>query len=124
MIRRPPRSTLFPYTTLFRSTAFARFGRGISRFSELGGTIAITQASANVVGRKQATADCARFSVGDGKLFELVGIALVSVPRRAGLEIRGGRSFDLYGVANVATNVALVGAVARDQITRACLEID
>ena len=22
MIRRPPRSTLFPYTTLFRSTAF------------------------------------------------------------------------------------------------------
>src|SRR5258708_19278730 len=23
MIRRPPRSTLFPYTTLFRSTAFA-----------------------------------------------------------------------------------------------------
>src|SRR3712207_7246411 len=24
MIRRPPRSTLFPYTTLFRSMAFAR----------------------------------------------------------------------------------------------------
>src|SRR2546422_3191956 len=24
MIRRPPRSTLFPYTTLFRSTAFRR----------------------------------------------------------------------------------------------------
>src|SRR5258705_1652926 len=24
MIRRPPRSTLFPYTTLFRSAAFAR----------------------------------------------------------------------------------------------------
>src|SRR2546422_5530064 len=29
MIRRPPRSTLFPYTTLFRSrTAFGREGRG------------------------------------------------------------------------------------------------
>src|SRR2546422_4681832 len=26
MIRRPPRSTLFPYTTLFRSAAFARPG--------------------------------------------------------------------------------------------------
>src|SRR5260221_7611504 len=26
MIRRPPRSTLFPYTTLFRSTAKALFG--------------------------------------------------------------------------------------------------
>src|SRR3712207_8797005 len=25
MIRRPPRSTLFPYTTLFRSTSFAFF---------------------------------------------------------------------------------------------------
>src|SRR3712207_7676794 len=26
MIRRPPRSTLFPYTTLFRSWALGRFG--------------------------------------------------------------------------------------------------
>src|SRR5256885_10955540 len=26
MIRRPPRSTLFPYTTLFRSKALTRFG--------------------------------------------------------------------------------------------------
>src|SRR5438132_8911616 len=26
MIRRPPRSTLFPYTTLFRSSRAARFG--------------------------------------------------------------------------------------------------
>src|SRR3712207_7874515 len=28
MIRRPPRSTLFPYTTLFRSTVSAIAGRG------------------------------------------------------------------------------------------------
>src|SRR5689334_23658309 len=28
MIRRPPRSTLFPYTTLFRSPSAARRGRG------------------------------------------------------------------------------------------------
>src|SRR5260370_11521424 len=27
MIRRPPRSTLFPYTTLFRSQAFERYSR-------------------------------------------------------------------------------------------------
>src|SRR5439155_9835062 len=27
MIRRPPRSTLFPYTTLFRSTSCCWFGR-------------------------------------------------------------------------------------------------
>src|SRR2546430_3297006 len=29
MIRRPPRSTLFPYTTLFRSLPMMRFPRGI-----------------------------------------------------------------------------------------------
>src|SRR3989449_11343926 len=28
MIRRPPRSTLFPYTTLFRSRGLARLGNG------------------------------------------------------------------------------------------------
>src|SRR3712207_7505807 len=28
MIRRPPRSTLFPYTTLFRSRGVARLNRG------------------------------------------------------------------------------------------------
>src|SRR3712207_9180639 len=37
MIRRPPRSTLFPYTTLFRSELGARGGdgRGIERGDEL-----------------------------------------------------------------------------------------
>src|SRR3712207_9032949 len=33
MIRRPPRSTLFPYTTLFRSR---RMGRGIARHVAIG----------------------------------------------------------------------------------------
>src|SRR5256885_5925512 len=31
MIRRPPRSTLFPYTTLFRSRAHQRLGRSRHR---------------------------------------------------------------------------------------------
>src|SRR2546430_7674823 len=31
MIRRPPRSTLFPYTTLFRSPALSRQIRGLER---------------------------------------------------------------------------------------------
>src|SRR2546422_3041295 len=34
MIRRPPRSTLFPYTTLFRSR---RVGRGASAWTSRGG---------------------------------------------------------------------------------------
>src|SRR2546427_8728739 len=32
MIRRPPRSTLFPYTTLFRSLPARRLGQVIQRF--------------------------------------------------------------------------------------------
>src|SRR5438477_7062057 len=32
MIRRPPRSTLFPYTTLFRSLAFSHLGPLVRRF--------------------------------------------------------------------------------------------
>src|SRR2546429_1728874 len=32
MIRRPPRSTLFPYTTLFRSRISAFCGRGKNRY--------------------------------------------------------------------------------------------
>src|SRR3712207_8398816 len=33
MIRRPPRSTLFPYTTLFRSMAFAHVDDSVARLS-------------------------------------------------------------------------------------------
>src|SRR3712207_6832586 len=41
MIRRPPRSTLFPYTTLFRSTAarlFARAGHEVAVSNSRGGS--------------------------------------------------------------------------------------
>src|SRR3989442_4164061 len=37
MIRRPPRSTLFPYTTLFRSDSSARSSTPNSASSSLGG---------------------------------------------------------------------------------------
>src|SRR3712207_7032446 len=44
MIRRPPRSTLFPYTTLFRST----------RISESGGTITLRgKVKRNLLGKKR-----------------------------------------------------------------------
>src|SRR5258705_3478390 len=35
MIRRPPRSTLFPYTTLFRSCVFERSSRQVLHLSEV-----------------------------------------------------------------------------------------
>src|SRR3712207_6986116 len=34
MIRRPPRSTLFPYTTLFRSAQVRAFGRATGRLAK------------------------------------------------------------------------------------------
>src|SRR2546430_13062970 len=40
MIRRPPRSTLFPYTTLFRSDDHAHPEGGFHRLSESGGRCA------------------------------------------------------------------------------------
>src|SRR5689334_24406337 len=39
MIRRPPRSTLFPYTTLFRSGSRLAFGDGPHRFVENAGDV-------------------------------------------------------------------------------------
>src|SRR2546422_7176353 len=49
MIRRPPRSTLFPYTTLFRSLQRKRSGR--SRTG--GGGVAATRMM-SIIGRKNA----------------------------------------------------------------------
>src|SRR2546426_4718894 len=40
MIRRPPRSTLFPYTTLFRSQSSSRGGRSPMRATVLCSTVA------------------------------------------------------------------------------------
>src|SRR5258708_11589551 len=39
MIRRPPRSTLFPYTTLFRSALQRHFERGFERFRQAYGEL-------------------------------------------------------------------------------------
>src|SRR5260370_5250060 len=36
MIRRPPRSTLFPYTTLFRSMTAVQFQRPLARLKHVG----------------------------------------------------------------------------------------
>src|SRR2546425_11631451 len=62
MIRRPPRSTLFPYTTLFRSHPMAKVPRSLA-----GLTIAIT-GGARGIGRATARAllaQGARIAIGD-----------------------------------------------------------
>src|SRR5258705_4760892 len=56
MIRRPPRSTLFPYTTLFRSKRFLRdeSGRGVAEAVLATGIGLVIIPSVNEVGVKLA----------------------------------------------------------------------
>src|SRR2546422_2234825 len=44
MIRRPPRSTLFPYTTLFRSDFLALVGDAADGYPGIPGIVAVTAA--------------------------------------------------------------------------------
>src|SRR2546426_8143446 len=50
MIRRPPRSTLFPYTTLFRSAVVLDGDKHIQAFADLGGV-----AGAGAAGDRKST---------------------------------------------------------------------
>src|SRR3712207_7183380 len=44
MIRRPPRSTLFPYTTLFRSQSTVLVGQALGREDDARKLVAVTEA--------------------------------------------------------------------------------
>src|SRR2546428_7896390 len=55
MIRRPPRSTLFPYTTLFRSEPFHP-DRMASRILGMGDAVSLIEKAQEVVDRDQAEA--------------------------------------------------------------------
>src|SRR5260221_13348630 len=64
MIRRPPRSTLFPYTTLFRSIRLCRLTAGGR------------DAGAVVIGREGALADPAQLALGGSVLDEIECVGL------------------------------------------------
>src|SRR5262245_62650626 len=51
MIRRPPRSTLFPYTTLFRSKVCALFPVLARRLDQRGGTLSGGEQQMLAIGR-------------------------------------------------------------------------
>src|SRR2546430_9652992 len=53
MIRRPPRSTLFPYTTLFRSLGVAHVGQMREQLQAFDETLAGFQAAANAETRSE-----------------------------------------------------------------------
>src|SRR3712207_8845370 len=54
MIRRPPRSTLFPYTTLFRSDRFNRFTRSVALTGRSAGSLASARPRGKSISRGRA----------------------------------------------------------------------
>src|SRR5256885_4008268 len=57
MIRRPPRSTLFPYTTLFRSDQRVRAGQSLAARGRPRPQVAAAQARDRQAGRQDAGQD-------------------------------------------------------------------
>src|SRR2546426_8627394 len=75
MIRRPPRSTLFPYTTLFRSPAPRRHGRG--RGKDLLRVLEAGTQGGGALPRRQQVEPAARHRQGDRKSTRLNSSHLV-----------------------------------------------
>src|SRR3712207_7026349 len=78
MIRRPPRSTLFPYTTLFRSFSVAAAGAGSFTLET------------KRIGVRPALSP--RFSLGAGETRDVDVTVAAVVPRLAAVRVRGRRS--------------------------------
>src|ERR1041384_8248368 len=91
MIRRPPRSTLFPYTTLFRS--------GSHR------TVTVTVAAVNVAWLLPVAALVAR-----GSLPDVVGVALAYVPLLIVAVKLGAGIMMTHQLANRTRSVRLSGS--------------
>src|SRR5438067_5973882 len=87
MLRRPPRSTLFPYTTLFRSLAQV--------VRRLGGEAVIVESAKRVLPREP----------------EPLGEALGEALRRDGLEVVVGRRVDRKSTRLNSSHVSISYAV-------------
>src|SRR3712207_7064779 len=68
MIRRPPRSTLFPYTTLFRSTVQRYRQIAEAGFNFVIGGNGVSNDAENARALKAASANGLRFLLRDGRL--------------------------------------------------------
>src|SRR5258708_28014482 len=75
MIRRPPRSTLFPYTTLFRSRD-AQFvaGHSVGEYSALAAAGSISIADAARLVRARGSAMARAVPAGAGAMAALIGV--------------------------------------------------
>src|SRR2546430_14835542 len=94
MIRRPPRSTLFPYTTLFRSIVFiVGFVFNATLFIFAVGTIRLREATGEVLPRHQFSLHpLQRMSSWTRAAATSGGRATVRRAKRARQRLRGGTS--------------------------------
>src|SRR5258707_11675401 len=67
MIRRPPRSTLFPYTTLFRSTDSSQTGDVPAYYVYEGGSVVATSMGTSVTVSSLTASTSYKFTVSDRK---------------------------------------------------------
>src|SRR5256885_11556399 len=92
MIRRPPRSTLFPYTTLFRSQhrALDEIARGRAAGVWIEPALEVAQAQLNPPeGHRPLGAEC--------RAAKLEGLAELLGPHASGHDRRGDRGVDRLG---------------------------
>src|SRR3989449_8310020 len=104
MIRRPPRSTLFPYTTLFRSAARRQLDAGLEQAADLGLDVVLVEQRGLVLVQRHAIHEVPidLLQVADDLLVQLArideqGVDLVAeqvadrAAREAGLALQQGR---------------------------------
>src|SRR2546430_13671606 len=89
MIRRPPRSTLFPYTTLFRAAAWTKSYEGVIRL----GVVTTTD---DATGEPLATSDAWR-GLDCGRIAEALArfrrASAPPPPAHSPVKIAGGRAY-------------------------------
>src|SRR3712207_9039318 len=76
MIRRPPRSTLFPYTTLFRSATLVLFGNAFAAYAT---ALALTSGSIPLVPTAIASALSGNVLAGRQNVGLALGLTMVVV---------------------------------------------
>src|SRR3712207_7720239 len=90
MIRRPPRSTLFPYTTLFRSVA-----AGIPEVAELAGTVRL---GADPVRADERGLAGEHLAAGVAQIPELTGAVAVRLGDRKSTRLNSSHANISYAV--------------------------
>src|SRR3989449_11399543 len=90
MIRRPPRSTLFPYTTLFRSAARRQLDAGLKQAADLGLDVILVEQRGLVLVQRHAIHEIAidLLEIAHDLLMQLARIDERSEERRVGKECR------------------------------------